>query len=254
MNIEFEKVENEARFIAQNGNVNKDDAASDAIKKALLEAIPESNILFQDTNKRIRDSGRNLMLMVNYCSTNYTAQTLECANNIIIEFHHEKSNMRIKDVFIHELGEADYIARNLPDIEDLSVRDKIKNRILELFSHKHVHDLLNMYKLKQEDIKQDFKENIFIKDFVKGKERWETVLSICWVLVSFPTLQGEKKDLKGYIENSRTIEAILDIIKSTNTLVKNNDEIKRVEVNINKVLDILKSIGLLKINVKSRLT
>ncbi|NFS28122.1 hypothetical protein FDF12_06615 [Clostridium botulinum] len=252
MDIDFRKIENEARYKAQNLNVNKDKFASNAIVRALLKEVPEASNLLKNVNDKIIKNGKNLMIKIKYCSTNYVAQTMEGVNNIYIDLHFEKIRGRIKDVFVHELGEADYIARNLPDIVDLKKRDCLKSRILELFTHKHIFDLLKSYNLKEKDVIKDYEEYITKKDFVKPEE-WNTVLGICWELISFPVFEGKKQSINGYRENITYIEKILDIIKNTNTLVNNNNEIRNVETSINKVLKILESLGLDNVNIKSRI-
>lgn len=252
-NINFRKIEDEARFNAQVKNLNKNNAASEALKKSFCEVIPEAENLYQDVNNRVEHSCRTLIFEVNYGETNYTAKTLNCGSNIYVEFQNEKANKRLNDVFIHELGEVDYIARNLPDVEDQLDRERIKYIIIELFSHKHIHDLSNIYSLQEENLRADYRNQILNKDFVGEQEPWKTVLDICWNLISFPQLKSNKEELRGYINNSQAIEAIIDIVENTNTLVENIEEIRCVEININKVLDILKECGLSGINVKTRI-
>lgn len=156
----------------------------------------------------------------------------------------EKIMMKVA-VFIHELGEVDYIVSKLPTIthDEWNYNGDIINYDLRvLISHYHINKLIEKFKL-DDFVNKHLKCRKVIQNNFKN---WEKIIEICWILVTYPSLdydinqlgiEAEEKILKG-------IEEIIDITRNIDTLNQSSINIKHIEEKFNDIISILNSYGM----------
>ncbi|WP_337032245.1 hypothetical protein [Paenibacillus illinoisensis] len=237
-----------------NGNRNeKDNAASDSIRNEFIKQTPEAIDLLEEVNDSIVQYGKELKFEIS--STNYvtyTAFTQEYKKDITIHLKSTIDTSKIKSIFIHELGEANYIARSMPSIHDDRDRSiNIQGRIIELFSHPHALRIARIYNVENIELEMRSKigSTYKTKDYIKEYHyAWHITLMIAWALISFPDLRYEKDIIIGYQEHRSHIDRIVSICISSDTM----GEKKIVESAMLEIINILSALGLRDISMKTR--
>lgn len=146
-------------------------------------------------------------------------------------------------ILAHEMGETDYLLRGYPKVIDNKDRTNCANRIGELFSHKHIHELLKQEGLHEYDSYLDKHDSKIwrCKDYkLDYVNDWEQILMLAWALITFPSLGRYKDDLKDYKYHFDPVSKILEIISN----IPANCCVKQVQSSMNCVLEILFKYGL----------
>lgn len=237
-----------------NGNRDeKENAASDSIRTEFINQTPEAIELLKEVNDSIFKYGKELKFEISSSDdVTYTAFTQEFKKDITIKLKSTIETSKIKSIFIHELGEADYIARSMPNVHDERDRSKnIQGRIIELFSHPHVLRIAGVYNVENIELEMcskigsTFKTKDYIKEYYY---KWYITLMIAWALISFPDLRYEKENIIGYREYRSHIDRIVSICISSDTM----GDKKEVESAMLEVINILSALGLSGISMDAR--
>ncbi|WP_239616363.1 hypothetical protein [Cohnella mopanensis] len=237
---------------SQGFHKEKAKAASDAVLACFLQHAPEARELYEDVSRNVIQYGKILNWEVSLTNdVKYTAFTSEYIKDVTIKVKPNVNLAEMNSIVIHELGEADYIARGLPDIIDHWDRENIGGRLIELFSHPHVLSLTKAYRL--DPIEQAMRISRATTWITHGyvneyRYKWSIVLMLSWAIVSFPSLLPIREELDGYPQNKEYVDRIVSICQAADTMGSKHE----VEIAMQEVIRILESLGMKGIEMKSR--
>ncbi|WP_368985702.1 hypothetical protein NST54_16355 [Caldifermentibacillus hisashii] len=214
---------------------------SNCIKENLIVGTDLLKFFFQ-LDKAAKRNG--LDIIFDFSATNHTdfaGQTIKMNKAINIELRRNMSDDEYAlSILAHEMGETDYLLRGLPTVTGVNGRCSISSRLTELFSHSHIHRLLEEYGLE--------KYNIFLEN--RNSEIWRLkdyeseynhegvrVLMLTWALITYPSLRDSKNDLQGYTKYSNSVSEILDIVLTTSTFGSVNTVVTSMKTIINILSD-----------------
>ncbi|QMV42681.1 hypothetical protein [Cohnella cholangitidis] len=229
---------------------DKAKAASDAVLACFLQHAPEAESLHDEVSQNVTRYGKVLHFDVSTTNdVNYTAFTNEYNKDITIKIKPSVQPDEMNSIFIHELGEADYIARGLPDIIDHRDREIVRGRLIELFSHPHALSLTKIHQLDPIELamRTSRATTWITHGYVKEYHyKWFIVLMLSWAIVSFPSLLPIREELDGYLEHKEFVDQIVSICNATNTMGTKHE----VEIAMQEVIRILESLGMEGIEMK----
>jgi len=238
----LQKIVSETIYQAQRDEKNKIIAISEAIEKLIIK---EKNIksLFDEVSTLIK-LNLDETLFFEISSGGSKATTLEDSKlkKIFITLREDISEDEIQSVLVHELGEADYLARKLPIAFNVR-EDELHGRIIELFSHPHCRRLAEIFGLEEvEGLYRNNANDICIHNHNEKSKYdygWQKLLGVAWYLLTYPDLWEFRKRLATYCEFADTIDEICEIVNNTDTM---SNDINLVEESMQRIINVLHSV------------
>jgi hypothetical protein len=211
--------------------------------ETFLNKEEKTRLLFNEVSNLITEN-LNKKLFFETTNGGSKAATLEDTRlkKIFITLRGDIEGEEVLSVLIHELGEADYLARKLPIVVNTR-EDEVMGRLIELFSHPHCRKLSMSFGLSEiEGLFRNNANEICIYNHNNNPEKydygWQKLLGVVWYLITYPDLWEIRERLDLYSEYKEVIDDIIEIVSSTNTM----GEVKFIEEAMQKVLEILYSI------------
>jgi hypothetical protein len=149
----------------------------------------------------------NKELIFEFVSSTVQAQTINMEQCILISISDNILKEKICEVFLHELGEAEYIANRFAVLMDERKRDEIKFRMIEILTHRFIHQ--RMKELGFEKYLTKFSEKWSKVNYTNYSEPWVTVMMIIWSLGTYPNLMQLKNSINGYEKYHDIIQKML---------------------------------------------
>lgn len=208
-----------------------------------LNQLPRGWEFLSNVKERLKQIRKELEFDITLTKyADFKAQTREFKKSILVTLRRDIKEEELLTVIIHELGEADYLARRLPIVFNKK-EDEVYGRLIELFSHPHARNIAKVYGL--DNVEGKFR-NIEVLNLIDNhnhnqyKNNVEEIIKICWLLSTYPNLLEKKEQLKGYNENKDIINLIFSITEGTNTF----EYPEEVEISMEKVISILRTVNL----------
>ncbi|PEJ62418.1 hypothetical protein CN906_20700 [Bacillus toyonensis] len=219
------------------------EAVYNAILKELLNLVPLAQKMFEHINNLVLKQTKKIEIEVtSKDGAGYTAYTRDYKKSIVIYFTSPMECELAKSVFVHELGEVEYIVSGHPFFDDPSL--SIMYRIVEMFSHPRIRALSKQYGLG--DIEEQFSDELSIQhlklDYLNQyQKKWEIVAMVSWAIITFPNISLRKEEVSGYTEYGDEIEKILSIRRTVNTCSSNHKEVRKA---FDDIVGFLKELGM----------
>ncbi|PYF05634.1 hypothetical protein [Ureibacillus chungkukjangi] len=211
--------------------------------ETFLNKEENTRLLFSEVSSLIN---KNLSKKLFFETTNGGSKAYTLEDNrlkkIFITLRGDIKDEEVQSVLIHELGEADYLARRLPIVVNTR-EDQVMGRLIELFSHPHCRRLSMSFGLSEiEGLFRNNANEICINNHNNNPEKydygWQKLLGVVWYLITYPDLWELRDRLDLYCEYKEVVDEIIEIVSLTDTM----GELKLVEEAMQKVLEILYSI------------
>lgn len=192
-------------------NLTKDEYSNNKILENIIDGFKKSeresarNYLSLVRDK-VRSIGKDLVFVFDFSSIK--AQTVNLVNKIEIRISTEINQNELQEVFLHELGEAEYIASKFPVIIDTMEREDIKWRMIEIFTHGFIHHRLQ--ELGFNNYLTVYSQLWLERNYLNFNDKWKSVLMIIWALTSYPDLLNLKMSLIGYEKYNTYINRIIN--------------------------------------------
>lgn len=235
--MEIDLVEIEEKICRTVQRYNRKEV-SNAFFTELLQIFPETKDLYESVAYKASLISKFIgFSTIKKESAEFTAYTKNFDKEIEICVTSPITIEKGSSIIVHELGEADYGASQYPYLFDPPIGEMY--RIVEIFSHPHIRQLSAKYKLEQiegrfrEELAESYINFNYVEEYVK---EWKITLMISWAMITFPEIEARKESIKGYFERKESIEKIIKIRKSVNTLVNNMDEVRVVFEEVIKAL------------------
>jgi len=198
-------------------------SVSEELAHAIIDLYEEGNdqvnIYYSHVMENVVRIGKELIIDVIDHKTGYIAQTLGDSRSKVnislaknrIHFGNQHSDDFATDgnhadilyVFIHELGEAEYLTRQFCRINDMNrrrIRGKSLSPILnEMLAHTYIYSLLNRFNLN-EYIDLSIGTSALKNDFLKETKPWKRFIDIVHALASSPEIYDRREEILGYKE------------------------------------------------------
>lgn len=211
--------------------------------ETFLNKEEKTRLLFSEVSNLINE---NLDKKLFFETTNGGSKAYTLEDNrlkkIFITLRGDIEDEEVLSVLIHELGEADYLARRLPIVVNTK-EDEVMGRLIELLSHPHCRKLSMSFGLSEiEGLFRNNANEICIYSHNNNPEKydygWQKLLGVVWYLITYPDLWELRERLDLYCEYKEVIDEIIEIVSQTDTM----GELILIEEAMKKVLEILYSI------------
>jgi hypothetical protein len=236
---------------------------SDIIVDTIFERFPKKykdNLvrMYKDTSEKMEDNRQLIFEYRPKRSAAFTAYTSRYKKSIVVVLTSPIEEDKLFSVFIHELGEVNYILESLPNLDD--PENDLMYRIVELFSHVFIriwskgYDLDNFEGMFRKEMAENFKRRNYLEEY-QGID-WKIVLMISWVIITFPELRGSKEEIIGYSYDKYKVyvDRIVSIVDSAfpphlgNDFCSDNWK-KEVRHKFKEVINLLIKLGMPKVDV-----
>ncbi|MHC1683156.1 MAG: hypothetical protein AB6733_09445 [Clostridiaceae bacterium] len=200
----YYKNESDSKLITKDKYSNNKilESIIDQFKECEKERVREYLSLVRE---KVLNFGKELIFVFSFSTIK--AETVNLSKRIEIRISTEVNLNQLPEIFLHELGEAEYISSKFPVIMDTMEREDIKWRIIELFTHKFIHNRLQG--LGFNNYITFSSESWLKRNYLSCDEVWKSVLMITWALISYPDLLNLKRSLIGYEKYYTQIDEII---------------------------------------------
>ncbi|MGU8577019.1 hypothetical protein ACV3RL_09880 [Clostridium perfringens] len=181
--------------------------------------------LYEEVEKKLKKQGKKINIY--FFDSKLKGETEEniLLVDIFLSKEIRKDRAELIAIFIHELGEADYIANKLPKV--FYKHDSEKEEFTELLSHSHINKIVKKYDLTEE-MSPISRPNSILK---KRKYKIENFINLIYRKITY------NLDDKYMIEN---IDFYSDYKECVNEVVKDIESLNTVDIKEVDVLSIEK--------------
>jgi hypothetical protein len=220
--------------------MSKEGYISQKIETEILSNFEDTTCIIDylnDLKKCANSVGKEIIFTTG--KTDGTAGTDVYRHSIKIEFNCKMvTSNNISDVFLHELGELEYIIRGFYKIRDLHDRGNITGRLTELLSHKFI--ALRLQELEFDSHIISSRGEGYLDISQEEPRPIENVLNIAWVFISFPWLYERKNEFELYNKYKDNVDTLISIIHDSNIFNNRNSN----EEACDKIIRFLEDLGL----------
>lgn len=186
---------------------------SNSIRDFLLNQTPEARKLFDCVNDKVISKWSQGIDFGTVDDTDFPfGNTLPYKLSVSIRLRSCMPKNKLKSVFVHELGEADYIASGFP--VPYTTNDEIIDDLLMTFSHSYIRMLLDRFELIKLDVSQliDAKPETIECQAKADLYGWKEALHYCKLLSTYPGLRRYRDIMPCYDGGRKVFETCLCII------------------------------------------
>lgn len=216
---------------------------NNAILQELLQLVPLAQKMFDDVNTlALKREKRIDFEVISKEKVKYIAYTQNYRKSIAIHLTSPMEGEQVKSVFVHELGEVEYLVSGFPFFDDPS--EDVMYRIVEIFSHPRIRELSKQHGLGDLEgrFNNEFSTSQLTRDYPNEfLVQWKIVLMISWAIITFPDINSRKEEINGYTGYKDTIDKILLIRNAVNTFSSSEEEVRKA---FNDIIDVLKGLGM----------
>lgn len=174
--------------------------------------------LYDDVNSKLEAIDKKLKVITGGVPS--AGVTWREKDEVIIEMDEKKAAGKEVAVFIHELGEVDYIGSGLPYIKTVDEDYKGSLKVLnECFSHWHIHKVMGRYAMR--DLMEDSSSANFNQELKDNQS--DNLIYLLYKICTWPDRENEILDNDKYSSYKNDLEKILGFLKSIDTLDVNAD-------------------------------
>ncbi|HII4452636.1 TPA: hypothetical protein ACY4RU_001539 [Clostridium perfringens] len=133
------------------------------IIERILDENKKIKLLYKNINEKLESQGKKLNIILESIDNGDFGKTYNTITEvlIIIDLSLKDNKEKLKAVFIHELGEADYIANKLPVIY---LNEKFFDCFTECITHSHINKIIKKYNLEDE-VKENLKPYMILNQY-----------------------------------------------------------------------------------------
>lgn len=242
--IDWSSIISIARYQAQIEGTNRDAAEQTAVIQNIKSNFPEISELFDAVMVRATSIRKPIEFNLGDVNPSYIGMTdSSYRDRIKISINSNLSREKMRCVLVHELGEADYIAQQFPDVQDSKNLLSDTKYIMELFSHRHARNLAEVYHLSDLSESHYNGDKDFAGLFI---DPWHITLMLAWVLVTFPSEASRINEYTGYNDYREYVDRIVSIVMEAEL------EPQAVEQAMAEVISILEGLCMHTVTVSSR--
>lgn len=172
--------------------------------------------LYNDVKSKLEKINKKLVLLTDVSTK--TGITFREKEEVVIQMNKEVSDEKAVAVFIHELGEADYISTELPYIEtEWETPSSSLRRLNECFSHWHIHRLMSEYEMI--DLMED--SSLVNISVCLTDNQADNLIHLLYKVCTWPDRSKEIIEDPRYKDYREDINEILSYFKTIKTIDDN---------------------------------
>lgn len=225
----------------------------DDIIVKILEENEKINLLYKNVKEKIEKQDKQLIIRFENREDDLgITYNHFCEVMIILKEELKNNKDKLIAVFVHELGEADYISNKLPVIYDTNI-DSLSALTL-CITHNHINRIIENYKLNNEIRAISLPESESKPQKVGNK--FFNIIHLIYYMITY-NLDNEymTRNLNWYFQYENSVNKIISDIRKVNTVDCEEEDVKKIEKQYEEIINYIKEISDYdKIKLKSNLT